>query len=83
VVLFHIEHRCNGRWEAFGSGEGGGDDASVAALADLRRLAGGRLPIGVYRCIPAMSSATRWETLRLDPDGEIALTEEAGGGRIQ
>jgi hypothetical protein len=72
-VLFHFEIRCQGRWEAIGSGEGGVGDSPTAALADLNALAGGSLPTGSYRAVAAISAATRWEFLRLGPGGEISL----------
>jgi hypothetical protein len=76
-VLFHIEHRSEDRWEAFGSGEGGdGEEASSAALADLIALAGGSLPAGAYRAIPARGSSTRWDLLQLGPRGEIRVGDE-------
>ena len=80
-MLFHFELRCNGRWEAIGSGEGEGKDACLAALADLNGLAGGNLPVGSYRCIAATSAATRWEALRLGAEGEIGFEEEAASVR--
>lgn len=75
-MLFHIEYRCQGRWEAFGSGEGEGSDAGVAALGDLKELAGGNLPVGTYRCIPANTGATRWESLALGADGRIVFADD-------
>lgn len=76
-MLFHIEHRCEGRWEAFGSGEGGdGEEASTVALADLISLAGGSLPSGEYRMIRARSDSTRWDFLHLGAGGEITLGQE-------
>jgi hypothetical protein len=87
-VLFHFELRCNGRWEAFGSGEADGDDP-VAALADLIGLAGGSLPAGTYRCIAARSESARWDSLALGADGTItaadayaARTGEIGPARV-
>jgi hypothetical protein len=74
-VLFHFEYRCQGRWEAIGSGEGGDEEASGAALVDLNGLAGGNLPAGRYRCIAATSAATRWDLLDLDYGGRIRLAE--------
>jgi hypothetical protein len=75
-VLFHFEYRCQGRWEAIGSGEGGeGEQPSLAALEDLIGLAGGVLPFGRYRCIAATSAATRWDALELGPGGEISFAE--------
>jgi hypothetical protein len=81
-VLFHFELRCNGRWEAIGSGEAEGKDACLAALADLNALAGGSLPSGSYRCIAATSAATRWEALRLGAEGEIGFEEEDASRRV-
>jgi hypothetical protein len=75
-MLFHLEYHRQGRWEAFGSGEGGGEEASVEALRDLIRLAGGHLPAGTYRCIPARSNSTGREALRLDPDGRVSITDD-------
>ncbi len=74
-MLFHFEYRCNGRWEAIGSGEGRGEEDCAAALADLNALAGGSLPAGTYRCIAAISAATRWESLRLAPSGEVVFED--------
>jgi hypothetical protein len=74
-VLFHFEYRCQGRWEAIGSGEGADEDSSIVALGDLTRLAGGSLPAGRYRCIAATSAATRWDSLELGDDGRICLAE--------
>jgi hypothetical protein len=74
-VLFHLEYHRQGRWEAFGSGEGRGEEASIEALRDLLRLAGGALPAGTYRCIAADSSSTRWESLRLDLDGRVSIAD--------
>jgi hypothetical protein len=83
-MLFHIEHRCGTRWEAFGSGEGGdGEKASTVALADLISLAGGSLPSGEYRMIAARSDSTRWDFLRLGAGGEITVGEEGHfGGEV-
>jgi hypothetical protein len=76
-VLFHIEHRCGTRWEAFGSGEGGdGEEASTVALADLNSLAGGTLPSGEYRMIAARSDSTHWDFLQLGAGGEITAGDE-------
>jgi hypothetical protein len=87
-VLFHFELRCNGRWEAFGSGEADGEDPA-AALADLIGLAGGSLPAGTYRCIAARSESARWESLALGADGTItaadaylARTGDTAAGRV-
>lgn len=80
-MLFHIEHRCGTRREAFGSGEGGdGEEASTVALEDLNSLAGGTLPSGEYRLIPARSDSSRWELLQLGPGGEITVGEEGFSG---
>jgi hypothetical protein len=77
-VLFHIERRSEGRWEAFGGGEGGdGEEASTVALADLISLAGGTLPAGEYRMIRARSDSTRWDFLHLGAAGEITAGEES------
>ena len=81
-MLFHFELRCNGRWEAIGSGEGEGAEACLAALADLNALAGGGLPAGSYRCIAATSAATRWEALKLGTEGEIGFEEEEASLRV-
>jgi hypothetical protein len=74
-VLFHFEYRCQGRWEAIGSGAGEDEESSVVALEDLIGLAGGSLPVGRYRCIAATSAATRWDLLDLGDDGRICLVD--------
>jgi hypothetical protein len=71
-MLYHVEFHGERCWEAFGSGEGSGDDAIAMALRDLTAVAGGTLPVGEYRCIAAMSGSARWETIWLGADGRIA-----------
>lgn len=85
-MLFHFEFRCDGRWEAFGSGEG---EDPTAGLADLIGLAGGSLPAGTYRCIAARSESARWDSLALGADGTItgadpwvARADEVGPARV-
>jgi hypothetical protein len=80
-VLFHIEFSREGRWEAFGSGEGGVRGDGITALADLLDLSGGTLPAGTYRLIPAVSASTWWEFLELGEDGGILIAEEAPSWR--
>lgn len=74
-MLFHFEFRCQGRWEAIGSGDAG-QEGSTAALEDLLALAGDSLPAGTYRCIAATSAATGWDHLRLDADGTVGAVED-------
>jgi hypothetical protein len=75
-VLFHFEYRCEGRWEAIGSGEGEGIRAPLSALADLNGLSGTGLPVGVYRCIAARTGLAYWEHLVIDADGEIGFADD-------
>lgn len=75
-MLFHFEFRCEDRWVAIGSSEGTGEEARLAAFADLIALAGGDLRPGAYRCILATSAAAHWDPLRLGDDGEIGFAED-------
>jgi hypothetical protein len=70
-VLYHFEFRGEASWEAFGSGEGSGEEPIAAALADLTAVAGGTLPAGEYRCIPAISPDPRWQSVWLDRAGRV------------
>lgn len=70
AVLYHFEFRGEGSWEAFGSGDGDGEEPIGAALA------GGTLPEGEYRCIAANQGTTRWESVWLDREGRILLGAE-------
>jgi hypothetical protein len=70
-VLYHFEFLGEVGWEAFGSGEGSGEDPLALALIDLTALAGGTLPEGEYRCIPALSESPRWESVWLGAGGRI------------
>jgi hypothetical protein len=70
-MLYHVEFHGESGWEAFGSGEGCGEDAIAMALTDLTAVAGGTLPVGEYRCIASTSGAARWETVWLGADGRI------------
>lgn len=56
-----------GRWEAIGVGEGDGDMAVEAAIADLAEKSGGGLPAGEYRYMPGAQIDARWRFLELDP----------------
>lgn len=70
-MLYHIEFLGESGWEAFGSGEGSGEDRVALALSDMTSLAGGTLPEGEYRCIPALSESPRWESIWLGADGRV------------
>jgi hypothetical protein len=72
-VLYHFEFHGEHAWEAFGSGEGSGAEPIALALADLRRLAGGELLAGEYRCIAASGGTARRESLRLGKGGRIMV----------
>jgi hypothetical protein len=74
-MLYHVEFRGENGWEAFGSGEGSGEDPVGLAMADLTAVAGGTLPAGEYRCIAARSDSIHWETVWLDASGKILDTE--------
>jgi hypothetical protein len=76
-MLDHVEFHGETCWEAFGSGEGSGDDAIAMALDDLTSVAGGTLPVGEYRCIGATSGSNNWETIWLGADGQIVASEDA------
>ena len=75
-MLYHFEFHGEAGWEAFGSGEGEGPDPIAGALADLTAVAGGTLPEGEYRCIAAMSSSPRWESVWLGADGRVLGGED-------
>jgi hypothetical protein len=70
-VLYHFEFLGESGWEAFGSGEGSGEDRVEAAMADLTAVAGGTLPEGEYRYIAALSESPRWESVWLGADGRV------------
>lgn len=76
-VLYHFEFHGEHAWEAFGSGEGSGPEAVALALADLRRLAGGELPAGEYRCIAAGGASARWQSLWLGEGGRIMVDRDS------
>jgi hypothetical protein len=68
-LYFHFEFRGRANWEALGSGEGDGAHPVSSALEDLRKLHGGDLPAGKYRCIAARGPGARWQVFELDDDG--------------
>jgi hypothetical protein len=75
-VLYHFEFRGKAGWEAFGSGEGSGEDRVALALEDLAAVAGAILPAGEYRFIAARSDCARWELIWLGVHGAVLATEE-------
>jgi hypothetical protein len=70
-VLYHFEFRAETCWEAFGSGQGSGEDPIATAMADLTAVAGGTLPGGEYRYIEARSDSPRWASVWLGADRRI------------
>lgn len=66
---FLFEFRGPGdRWEAIGVGEGDGENAVDAAIADLAQKSGGALPAGEYRFMPGAQIDARWHVVELDAD---------------
>jgi hypothetical protein len=70
-VIIHFQVEGEKGWEALGAGEGHSDDPLNGALDDVRRLCGGTLPKGSYRCIDPRVAGTRWQNFELDVEGQV------------
>ena len=77
-VLYHFQHQSEygGRWQAIGSGEGFGRDPVRDAFADLRSLADGDLPAGLYQYLPAGQRTldARWRFLNVSKGGSVRIS---------